>query len=118
MQREWKTLAATLALTATLTGCIPALVLQQAQTVRDEGWWDRIAQCEVGGDWAMHGRIYSGIGFANSTYARYRYNWMPENAGDASPLEQIAVGERVRWELKPSGSLRTKWGCRDAAKAP
>lgn len=118
MRTRLNTLTATITLTLVATGCLPALVAQQAQTIRDEGWWDRIAQCEVGGNWAMHGPKYSGIGFANSTWKRYRYNWMPENAGDASPLEQIAVGERVRWELKPSGSLRTKWGCRDAAKAP
>lgn len=98
--------------------CTPSAVLDHAAQVRTEGWWDRIAQCEVGGNWAMHGPTYSGIGFLNATWRQFRYPWMPANAGDATPLEQIAVGERVRWELAPRGSLKGKWGCQKISGAP
>jgi len=81
--------------------------------------WDRVAVCETGGyqgappgvaNWSMKGSTYSGgLGFANTTWSAYRYEWMPANAGDANREEQILVAERVRWELRPYGSLRGKW---------
>lgn len=81
--------------------------------------WDRVARCETGGNWAMTGSRYSGgVGFANSTWSAYRYDWMPTNAGQANREEQIIVAERVRWELRPHGSLRGKWGCGPAVGAP
>jgi resuscitation-promoting factor RpfA len=61
-------------------------------------FWDRIAQCETGGNWRMHGPVYSGgVGFYNGTWSwwarelglarRYPFaDWAPR-------LVQIRVAE-------------------------
>ena len=73
-------------------------------------YWDAIADCETGGNWRMHGSVYSGgVGFANSTWS-----WWARELGlvaryptaDQAPrLVQIQVadyGRRVH---------RGYWGC-------
>jgi hypothetical protein len=61
-------------------------------------FWDRVAQCETGGNWRMRGPTYSGgVGFYNPTWS----SWAGElrlvarypNAADAPRLVQIRVAE-------------------------
>jgi uncharacterized protein YabE (DUF348 family) len=59
--------------------------------------WDRIAQCETGGNWGMHGPMFSGgLGFYNGTWDAFGGRDFAAHAGLASREEQIIVAERVR----------------------
>ena len=57
--------------------------------------WQRVAVCEVNGNWSMVGPYYSGIGFSNATWAQYGgTRWAP-SAGQATRLQQILVGMKI-----------------------
>jgi len=57
--------------------------------------WQRVAICEVSGDWDMVGPVYSGIGFANGTWSQFGGRRYAPLAGEASPDQQILIGMRV-----------------------
>jgi hypothetical protein len=57
--------------------------------------WERVAICEVGGNWSMVGSQYSGIGFLNSTWYAYGGRTFASRAGQATVDQQILVGMRV-----------------------
>jgi LysM repeat protein len=71
--------------------------------------WDRLAQCESGGNWGINtGNGYSGgLQFAQGTWAA---NGGSGSAHNASRAEQIRVAERVRasqgWGAWPACSAR------------
>jgi len=60
--------------------------------------WDRLAQCESGGNWAMNtGNGYSGgIQFHPDTWTRHGGGEFAAMAFQASREQQIVVGERIR----------------------
>lgn len=68
--------------------------------------WQRVAVCEVNGDWSMVGPTYSGIGFSNATWYEYGGRQFAPVAGEASRFEQIAVGMRVT-----HGWIPDQYGC-------
>jgi hypothetical protein len=68
--------------------------------------WERVALCEVAGNWGMVGPEYSGIGFLNSTWAAYGGTHFAPIAGRASRDEQIIVGMRVT-----GGWVPDQYGC-------
>jgi hypothetical protein len=69
--------------------------------------WDRIAQCETGGNWGMQGPLFSGgLGFYNGTWDQFGGRAFATNAGLASREEQIQVAENVRASVGIGG-----WGC-------
>ncbi|HVB27692.1 MAG TPA: transglycosylase family protein [Mycobacteriales bacterium] len=75
------------------------------------GVWDRLAQCETGGDWRWGSQFVSpvyegGIGFARSTWIAYRLPGYPWQAWRATRDQQIAVGRRVLAAAGPGA-----WGC-------
>jgi len=57
--------------------------------------WDRIAQCESGGNWAANtgNGYYGGLQFSLSTWRAYGGSGLPS---DASRDEQIRIAEKVR----------------------
>ncbi|MFY9783637.1 MAG: transglycosylase family protein [Acidimicrobiales bacterium] len=57
--------------------------------------WQRVAICEVNGNWSMTGPVYSGIGFSNATWYEYGGRSFAPLAGDATRDQQILVGMRV-----------------------
>jgi hypothetical protein len=57
--------------------------------------WQRVAVCEVNGDWSMTGPVYSGIGFSNATWVQYGGGRFAPVAGDATRDQQILVGMKV-----------------------
>ena len=57
--------------------------------------WQQVAICEVGGNWAMVGSWYSGIGFLNSTWNAYGGTRFAPLAGRATRDQQIVIGMRV-----------------------
>ena len=71
--------------------------------------WDRLAQCESGGNWSINtGNGYSGgLQFSSGTW---RANGGTGSASNASRAEQIRVAERVRaskgWGAWPACSSK------------
>ncbi len=57
--------------------------------------WQRVAICEVNGNWSMKGPMYSGIGFSNATWVQYGGRHFAPTAGDATPVQQVAIGMRI-----------------------
>ena len=57
--------------------------------------WDRVAQCESGGNWHAHtgNGYYGGLQFSLGTWRAYGGSGRPDQHSRA---EQIAVAERVR----------------------
>lgn len=79
-----------------------------------DDYWDRMASCETGGNWAMTGSRYSGgVGFANSTWAAFGGLEFAPNAGQATREQQIVVANRVAvlgyGGVRPAGY--GAWGC-------
>lgn len=77
-----------------------------AQRARD-AVWDRLAQCETGGNWSMHGSSFSGgLGFYNGTWRAFGGREFAPHAGLATREQQIIVAIRVRGRYGYTG-----WGC-------
>jgi uncharacterized protein YabE (DUF348 family) len=60
--------------------------------------WDRLAQCESGGNWAINSGngYYGGLQFDKSTWSAYGGNRYAPYPHQASREEQIAVAQKVR----------------------
>jgi resuscitation-promoting factor RpfA len=71
--------------------------------------WDRLAQCESGGNWgiATGNGYYGGLQFSPATWRAHGGSGMPHTA---SKSEQIAVAERVLstqgWKAWPACSKK------------
>ncbi|MEU6542177.1 transglycosylase family protein [Streptomyces sp. NPDC046859] len=78
----------------------------------DSGVWDRIAQCESGGDWHINtgNGYYGGLQFAASTWRAYGGTAYAPTADGASREQQIAVATKVQraqgWGAWPTCSAR------------
>ncbi|MEU9302591.1 transglycosylase family protein [Streptomyces sp. NPDC048269] len=59
--------------------------------------WDRVAQCESGGNWAINtgNGYYGGLQFSSSTWAAYGGKSYAAQANQASKSQQIAIAEKV-----------------------
>ncbi|MEU6736613.1 transglycosylase family protein [Streptomyces physcomitrii] len=59
--------------------------------------WDKVAQCESGGDWSINtgNGFYGGLQFTNSTWAGYGGTQYAARADQATKEQQIAVAEKV-----------------------
>ena len=69
--------------------------------------WDKIAQCESGGNWGVVDTMYSGgLGIYNGTWDQFGGREFASNAGYATREEQIIVAEKIRAAVGISG-----WGC-------
>ncbi|HET6293596.1 MAG TPA: ubiquitin-like domain-containing protein [Kribbella sp.] len=62
------------------------------------GAWDRIAECESGGNWQANtgNGYYGGLQFGHSTWVAYGGDAYANNAHQASKAQQIAIAEKVR----------------------
>ncbi|MEV5966224.1 ubiquitin-like domain-containing protein [Kribbella sp. NPDC051952] len=62
------------------------------------GAWDRIAECESGGNWsiASGNGYYGGLQFDHGTWAAYGGTAYANNANGASKAQQIAIAEKVK----------------------
>ncbi|WP_086728118.1 transglycosylase family protein [Streptomyces carpinensis] len=78
----------------------------------DGGVWDRIAQCESGGNWHINtgNGYYGGLQFAAGTWRAYGGTAYAPTADQASRAQQIAVATRVQqaqgWGAWPVCSAR------------
>lgn len=59
--------------------------------------WDKVAQCESGGDWSINtgNGYYGGLQFSASTWRAYGGGTYASSASQASKAAQITVAERV-----------------------
>lgn len=66
-----------------------------AAEIPNEARWDRVAQCESGGNWSINtgNGYYGGLQWLPSTWRAYGGQGMPHQA---SKHDQIIVAERVR----------------------
>jgi uncharacterized protein YabE (DUF348 family) len=69
-----------------------------APTIGDTSAWDRIAECESGGNWSINtgNGYYGGLQFSHSTWINYGGGQYAENAHLATKAQQIAIAEKVR----------------------
>ncbi|MFF4397920.1 transglycosylase family protein [Streptomyces sp. NPDC001480] len=87
----------------------------------DNGVWDRIAQCESGGNWHINtgNGYYGGLQFSASTWRAYGGTAYAPTADQASREQQIAVATKVQsaqgWGAWPVCSARA--GASGAAPA-
>ncbi|MGW7609209.1 transglycosylase family protein [Streptomyces sp. NPDC054766] len=78
----------------------------------DSGVWDRIAQCESGGNWHINtgNGYYGGLQFSAGTWRAYGGTAYAPTADQASRSAQIAVASRVQsaqgWGAWPTCSAR------------
>ncbi|MFF8728372.1 transglycosylase family protein [Streptomyces sp. NPDC015171] len=78
----------------------------------DNGVWDRIAQCESGGNWHINtgNGYYGGLQFSASTWRAYGGTAYASTADQASRSAQIAVAAKVQgaqgWGAWPVCSAR------------
>ncbi|HZP27818.1 MAG TPA: transglycosylase family protein [Acidimicrobiia bacterium] len=74
---------------------------------RADAMWDRIAQCETGGNWGFVGPEFSGgLGFFNGTWDAFGGRKYAPNAGLATREQQILVAMEIQRKVGLSG-----WGC-------
>ncbi|WP_372499085.1 transglycosylase family protein [Streptomyces somaliensis] len=59
--------------------------------------WDRVAQCESGGDWSINtgNGYYGGLQFSASTWAAYGGTQYAPTADRAGKAQQIEIAEKV-----------------------
>ncbi|MFJ8113247.1 transglycosylase family protein [Streptomyces sp. NPDC096132] len=78
----------------------------------DSGVWDRIAQCESGGNWHINtgNGYYGGLQFSASTWRGYGGTAYASTADKATKAQQIAVATKVQksqgWGAWPVCSAR------------
>jgi len=95
------------------------LVLAGTASAAPESAWDKLAQCESGGNWSINtgNGYYGGIQFNAGTWRAYGGTGLPHQASKA---QQIAVAERTLaaqgWNAWPSCSR--KMGLRSHAAEP
>lgn len=100
-------LAAGVAAAAALTG----LAAPQASAAPDSDW-DKLAQCESGGNWAINtgNGYYGGLQFSYGTWLAYGGGEYAPTANLATREQQIAVAERTLaaqgWGAWPACSAR------------
>jgi hypothetical protein len=78
-----------------LTAPVPSIVKVGTRTVPDGSVWDRIAQCEAGGNWHANtgNGYYGGLQFNLGTWRSYGGTSRPDLV---SREQQIAIAEKVR----------------------
>ncbi|MBA2949960.1 LysM peptidoglycan-binding domain-containing protein [Streptomyces himalayensis] len=83
-----------------------------AAQAADSGVWDRIAQCESGGNWHINtgNGYYGGLQFSAGTWRAYGGTAYAATADKASKAQQIAVATKVQraqgWGAWPTCSAR------------
>ncbi|GGQ03388.1 LysM peptidoglycan-binding domain-containing protein [Streptomyces roseolilacinus] len=91
--------AVRLAAFAGITGVAVAAPLMGATSANaaTAAEWDRVAQCESGGDWSINtgNGYYGGLQFSASTWAAYGGTKYASTADQAGKAQQIEIAEKV-----------------------
>ncbi|MFD9092962.1 transglycosylase family protein [Streptomyces collinus] len=84
---------------AGVTGAVVAAPLMAAgnASAATASEWDKVAQCESGGNWSINtgNGYYGGLQFSASTWAAYGGTAYAAQANQAGKAQQIAVAEKV-----------------------
>lgn len=105
------TTAARLSVAGVAVAATSALLAPTASAAPDSDW-DRLAQCESGGNWSINtgNGYHGGLQFSPSTWAGYGGKQYAPYAYQATREQQIAVAERVLagqgWGAWPSCSAK------------
>ncbi|MFD4526443.1 transglycosylase family protein [Streptomyces sp. NPDC058470] len=97
---------------AALLAPLGLLATSGSAAAADSGVWDRIAQCESGGNWHINtgNGYYGGLQFSASTWQAYGGGAYASTADKASKGAQIAVATKVQraqgWGAWPTCSAR------------
>ncbi|GGT18297.1 LysM peptidoglycan-binding domain-containing protein [Streptomyces chromofuscus] len=97
---------------AALLAPLGLLAASGPATAADGGVWDRIAQCESGGNWHINtgNGYYGGLQFSADTWRAYGGTAYAPTADQASREQQIAVATHVQraqgWGAWPTCSVR------------
>ncbi|MCH0567148.1 MULTISPECIES: transglycosylase family protein [unclassified Streptomyces] len=97
---------------AALLAPLGLLAAAGSATAADGGVWDRIAQCESGGNWHINtgNGYYGGLQFSAGTWRAYGGTAYAPTADRASRQQQIAVATKVQhaqgWGAWPVCSAR------------
>ncbi|EDY42775.1 transglycosylase family protein [Streptomyces sp. SPB074] len=97
--------APALVVAAGVTGSAIAIPLLGAGTASaDQGPWDRLAQCETGGDWAADkgNDYYGGLQLSEDEWEANGGLDLAPRADMATPAQQIQVGQRILAAQGPS----------------
>lgn len=88
--------SAKVALTGAILGAGAAIFAPTASAAPDSDW-DRLAQCESGGNWHINtgNGYYGGLQFSASTWNAFGGNEFASTADQASREQQIYVAEKV-----------------------
>lgn len=90
----------------------------------DDSTWDRLAQCESGGDWSINtgNGYYGGLQFSADTWTGYGGDQYAPRADLATRSEQIAIAEKTLdgqgWGAWPACSAELGLSAADAAGTP
>ncbi|MFJ6212672.1 transglycosylase family protein [Streptomyces sp. NPDC092296] len=73
------------------------LLTAGAASAASTATWDKVAQCESGGDWAINtgNGFYGGLQFTQSTWAAYGGSAYADRPDLATKGQQIAIAEKV-----------------------
>ncbi|MFH8977467.1 transglycosylase family protein [Streptomyces sp. NPDC017890] len=97
---------------AALLAPLGLLAATGSAAAADSGVWDRIAQCESGGNWHINtgNGYYGGLQFSASTWRAYGGTAYAPTADRATKSQQIAVAAKVQraqgWGAWPTCSSR------------
>jgi hypothetical protein len=97
---------------AALLAPLGLLAATGTATAADSGVWDRIAQCESGGDWHINtgNGYYGGLQFSAATWRAYGGTAHAPTADRATRSQQIAIATKVQraqgWGAWPTCSAR------------
>ena len=71
--------------------------LAPAATAAPDSDWDRLAQCEAGGNWAINtgNGYHGGLQFSQGTWAAYGGTQFAPTADQATREQQIAIAEKT-----------------------
>lgn len=89
-----------------------AATASTASAAPNDGVWDRIAQCESGGNWQINtsNGYYGGLQFSADTWRGYGGTAYAPTADQASKAQQIAVATKVQaaqgWGAWPNCSVQ------------
>ncbi|MGI8578495.1 MAG: transglycosylase family protein [Nocardioidaceae bacterium] len=110
--------------TAAVTAAVPMIGLAGSASAATNTTWDRLAQCESGGNWQINtgNGYYGGLQFSQSTWAGFGGTQYAPRADLASPSQQMATAERVLasqgWGAWPSCSAQLGLSSYDASGSP
>ncbi|WP_405009439.1 transglycosylase family protein [Kitasatospora sp. NBC_01539] len=76
---------------------VAGLVTANTASAAPVSTWDKVAQCEATGNWAVNSGngFYGGLQFTSQTWGAFGGHAYAANAHQASKAQQIAVAEKV-----------------------